>query len=72
MAKCRSCEALVIWAQMPSGKMAPFDEEPDPKGQWVIIGGKARREELEDRALMRPMHTSHFATCPDAQQHRRR
>lgn len=70
-AACRSCEAPIIWGQMPSGKAMPLDAEPDPKGQWVIINGRIRRPDAGDDRLHRPRHTSHFATCVDAPSWRR-
>ncbi len=70
-AQCRSCEALVIWAETASGKKMPLDAEPSEAGTFVYLGGKTRKANDEDKQLLRPRHTSHFATCPDAAQHRR-
>lgn len=72
MAKCRTCEAPVEWALMESGKMMPLDAVPSKDGRFVFIGGKARLETLEDRALARPVYTSHFVTCPDRDLHRKK
>lgn len=72
MAACRTCEAPIVWVESQStGKPMPMDLTPDPKGAFVIIGGKARRATDEDKTLHRPRFTSHFATCPDADQFRR-
>lgn len=66
MAVCKSCEADVIWCETSTGKKMPMDAKPDPKGTFVIINGKTRVANDEDRRLRRDLHTSHFATCPDA------
>lgn len=57
---------------MPSGKMNPIDEEPSEKGNLVLINGKARFVTDEDRRLNRPLHTSHFATCENADDWRKK
>lgn len=71
MAACKSCEAPMFWVDSPTGKNMPMDEKPDPAGQWVVIAGKARRVTDDDRKLHRETYTCHFATCVDANQHRR-
>lgn len=71
MAQCRTCEAPVIWADTQSGRKMPIDEQPTAKGNMVYVGGVARTASAEDRRLGRPLYTSHFATCPDADAHRR-
>ena len=74
MSACKSCEAPITWVTTEAGKNHPLDEKPDPKGLWVVVhgGGESvmRRATDEDRKLLRPTYTSHFATCPDAAQHR--
>jgi hypothetical protein len=79
---CRSCGAAVVWATMiPSGKANPLDATPTPGGNtfaWVV-GDKleaenaARKTERVQRAIERNQnrYTSHFATCPNAKEHRR-
>lgn len=77
---CRSCGRAIVFAvHGTTGKLHPFESD-DAKGVWVIENGTARHvgtpePQLElgasasDRA---PRFTSHFATCPDAQQWRGR
>ena len=72
MPMCRSCEALIIWAETATGKRMPIDERPTAKGNLVYVSGVARAATDEDRRLKRPLYTSHFATCPDAPMFRRR
>lgn len=71
MARCRSCGADVIWATSTNGKAMPMDAQPDPKGTFVIVVGKARKATAEDDRLHRPRHTCHFATCEQADEWRR-
>ena len=81
MSACRSCEAPVVWAKTEAGKNMPMDETPvegdekfwqarDPdrplNGLFSLVRGVARRATDEDRRLRRPLYTSHFATCPQA------
>lgn len=69
MSACKSCGASIIWARaLDSGKAIPLN--PEPK-----VGGNL---ELKDGAVqvVRPSRTiklyvSHFATCPNANQHRK-
>lgn len=55
--RCRSCRAMIIWFRTPSGKNMPVD---------------ADTVEPEDDELDLSRHKSHFATCPNAWQHRRK
>lgn len=58
---CRSCGAPIIWVVMyPSGKRMPLNAETLPR--FVITDGVA---------MMRDTYVSHFATCPNAAQHRK-
>lgn len=81
-ARCRTCRAPVVWAVLPSGRRIPLDPEPDPAGRVRLeaIGPGTDRAavvlntgDAEDaRAAGEALYTSHFATCPQADQHRRR
>jgi hypothetical protein len=54
--RCRSCRAKIIWFKTPAGKNMPVD---------------ADTVEPEDDELDLSRHVSHFATCPQADQHRK-
>lgn len=61
------------WAEWEaSGKPVPLDVGVAPKGNLVVIAGKVRGFTDEDARLGRDRRISHFATCPDAAQHRGR
>lgn len=67
---CRSCGAPVRWVKTEHAKAMPLDEEPTSDGNIVIEQGIARvvGPLFADG---RPLHKSHFATCPNAAQHRK-
>jgi hypothetical protein len=58
---CRSCNAPILWiVTNPGGKRMPLDAKPEKR--FVIEGGQA---------FSRDTYVSHFATCPNAAQHRK-
>ena len=70
--RCTSCKAEVIFGLMESGRWMPFDAQPDPRGEWQLFGDTPRAVHVPaERRDGRQLHTSHFATCPHADEHRR-
>lgn len=77
---CRSCGAPVTWATTTTGKRMPVDSAPHPDGN-VLLRPRSRGEGLEAVVLgplerlaqgrVHQLHHSHFATCPNATDHRR-
>lgn len=78
---CRSCGAPVIWGVSYTGRRMIFDAEPAPDGEWYFepgprpdepraigVGRSGALPLLGDGRLYR----SHFATCPDAEEWRRK
>ena len=84
MSKCRSCGADIIWIKMASGKAMPCDAAkisystalpPSAKGDDVLTLVTDRGTVVQtvfDPAGDKHGYTSHFATCPNANQHRKR
>lgn len=71
MSACKSCGASIMWAKsLLTGRPSPFDAQPTPSGGFVIVKGASRFATDEDRRLHRDLFTSHFATCPQADQWR--
>lgn len=87
-ARCRSCQAPIVWAKTLTGANMPVDPVPDPGGNMILAaidpsdpeGGYAvimvsgltdAARDAADRVGVL-FHQSHFATCPQAAQHRRR
>lgn len=77
---CRSCGRPIVWATFKSsGKNTPIDPEPTDRGNIRLKAtgtenGRAVFEALlvrqKDRVQHERLHTSHFATCPNAAAHR--
>lgn len=80
--RCRSCNAPVLWVAVgPQGERSRMPLDPDPtddgnvrlEGRFTPSGAEAAtvlgplEAELEDE-----LYLSHFATCPDADEWRRR
>lgn len=55
---CSSCGADIVWFRTKSGKRMPVDERT------------TQPTDREDQLDLK-RHVSHFATCPNADQHRR-
>lgn len=77
MAECRSCGAAIEWRKTTNtGRPAPFDAEPSENGNVRFHMGTAtilnRADAEEARALGENLHVSHFATCPNAGEHRKK
>jgi hypothetical protein len=80
MAECKSCRANVRWVTLqPSGKRNPIDPSPAPTGNIKLVGVNDWTQEAvvlsgltldQARANGTPLYLSHFATCPNAKQHR--
>jgi hypothetical protein len=69
--RCRSCDAPIVWALTEKGARMPLDAEPTPAGSLVLVDGIARRPQIgEDVPYLQ--YVSHFATCPNADRHRKR
>lgn len=72
---CGSCNAEIIWLKhVETGKPAPIDWLPHPKGNIVITPEAYRivtgeeRERMLDHGIA--LHSNHFMTCRNAQKHR--
>jgi hypothetical protein len=80
LARCRTCDAPIFWCTfVATGTRAPIDYDPVPDGNIVIVGtafgGPTIDVVREEAALFgddRPHYTNHFATCPQADEWRRR
>lgn len=77
---CRSCGTSIIWCTTVNGKAMPVDAEPSPHGEFLLqdhpAGGvTATFVPSMKRAAMRAagieFRISHFASCPDRDDHRK-
>lgn len=79
MAKCKSCGAEIIWIRLVTGKMMPVNSDKvpyryDPKGTMTLCteDGRVITKAVLDLDSDNFGHVSHFATCPAADNFRRR
>lgn len=79
---CKSCEKEILWATTTREKALCLDLEPNDAGVWIVrlqcAEGGGVRVRCFRRAQGQPLEpgekrrTSHWATCPNAEQHRRK
>lgn len=80
MSKCRSCGAEIKFIKLKSGKWNPVDTQKhtliEGDGNEIIITESGEvihgRFASIDEGANRSGYISHFATCPNANQHRSR
>lgn len=70
MSACRSCNATIRWERTAAGKPIPLDPEPRPDGN-LCIRDDGRVVSDHGFPASAPRYVTHFATCPNANQHRR-
>ena len=68
--ECRSCGAEILWGTTPRGSKMPVDADPSPSGEW-LLREDGSLEHAPAGYVSPDLYTSHFATCPNALQHRR-
>ena len=76
MTKCKSCGAPIFWAKTIKGMPMPIDGEPSPRGNIVISEEGVALVYRDPSAVApryadEPRYLSHFATCPNADDHRK-
>lgn len=74
-AKCRSCGAVIYWVRTEAtDALMPIDAVPVDDGNVVLVNEKARymKGDLFEAKTEGPRYKSHFATCPNAKQHRKK
>lgn len=78
-ARCFSCGAEIVWAVTTKGNRMPVDAQPSSDGNILLerrpdgalIAVVSEPGGLELPGLAAPRYKSHFATCPNASEHRR-
>ena len=66
---CRSCGANILWVETKAGKLMPIDQEPVLNGNLDVKDGVAIYVKAEPSVAR---FVSHFASCPNRDQHRRK
>lgn len=74
MSQCRSCDAEILWCKTLKGKSIPVDPDPVKGGNLELVLQSATKPprvviHTSDPNITR--HISHFATCPNAKEHRK-
>jgi hypothetical protein len=64
--RCKSCKAEILWATTMRGSRIPLDADHRPG--FVMTGDKI---DGAPQVEQKRVYTTHFATCPHAQQHRK-
>lgn len=57
IAKCRSCGEYIVWVKTDADKNMPVDADSFEEGDELLYD--------------KDKHISHFATCPNADSHRK-
>lgn len=73
--QCKSCYARIIWARTDKGVATPVDEKPVAGAHFVL-----EVEDPRDAPVVRkvtngkpgPRYQTHWSTCPNADDHRRK
>lgn len=65
-AKCRSCNANIIWIRMESGEWMPVDA----RKPMLVYTGKDGNQ--PGQLIQSSGYVPHWATCPNAKQHKRK
>lgn len=74
---CRSCGAPIVWAVTKNGRPMPVDPDPTAGGNLLLVLDPDPREPPLARHPLTTdvppfvLHLSHFATCPNAAEHRK-
>jgi hypothetical protein len=70
---CRSCGAPILFALTATGRPMPIDRDAVLVDGNVVLGtDDSGRPTARIVAAGEGTHRSHFATCPKADEHRRR
>jgi hypothetical protein len=69
MSVCWSCGAPILWARTEHDESIPLDPAPKAGGSIRLDAGVAIVVPQAEREG--ELYLSHFATCPDADRHRR-
>lgn len=78
---CRDCGKAIFFQLTENRKWMAIDQNPDPEGNVIIVGGAAVafRDGLTAQAKLeemgkagQPQFTSHHLTCPERAKRKRR
>lgn len=64
MSECKSCGAPIVWALTEAGKKVPLDVKSEKR--FIL------KDKVSVEVILRNTYVSHFATCPNADKHRKK
>lgn len=71
---CKTCGAAIIWAKTAKGARTPLDAKPVRVAE-LVEDPETGKEIVQDGLFViggaHTGHVSHWATCPQAKEHRR-
>ena len=70
--RCRACQKVIRWAKTDNGKPIPMDPDPVPDGNYVVTAQGVSHALKKNEEPTGAAYVSHFATCPQRDQFRRR
>lgn len=75
--RCRTCNEPIFWMETDNGRLMPVDTKPELRlvrvlsdDTLILAGGMDEASYVRVRSV--PTYTSHFASCVNADLHRRR
>lgn len=80
-ARCRGCDAPIIWCKTSAGKSIPVDIDPIPRGTVILLEAPKHDDQEVGCLVLRKddvvspttkRYRSHFAVCPNARQFRKK
>lgn len=69
---CKTCGAKIVWGKTVNGKSMPIDMFSLPDDDKVMLIDRWNTGDNTPLIFNPKKHTSHFFTCPDAKQHRKK
>jgi hypothetical protein len=72
MSRCKSCGAPIRWVRTINGYPMPLDRDPSSSGRYYTLDGAAYVCPEGQLACHGDLFQSHFATCPNAGEHRQK
>lgn len=71
--RCRSCDESIVWMKTAAGKNIPVDADSiDEDTLEFVHNEQAGRPDYRSPVFDPDEHVTHFRTCPNADEHRRR
>lgn len=69
---CKSCGAKIVWGKTVNGKSIPIDMYSLPESDKVLLIDRWNTGNNIPLIFNPQKHISHFATCPNSNQHRKK